>query len=199
MCRAVTGDPAAATASRTARLLAAGQVCAGATTHSRPGVAMALARLKFPWTKSWLYSGSGEQAWAMASTAVTIRCPPGTPDRTRSRRTVPVLEHHPDLRRLPARVRLGQHEPPFLHSRHGTRLRAVLHKPDVSYHLANLAHMLTGQPWLDFGYGWLQRYWNYITGQRREHHDPRSVLLPGQPDPAGHPEWRPLRSRRLRP
>ena len=40
---------------------------------------------------------------------------------------------------------------------------AVLHKSDVSYHLANLAHMLTGQPWLDFDYGWLQRYWNHIT------------------------------------
>ena len=40
---------------------------------------------------------------------------------------------------------------------------AVLHKPDVSYHLSNLAHMLTGQPWLDFDYGWLQRYWTHIT------------------------------------
>jgi phosphatidylserine/phosphatidylglycerophosphate/cardiolipin synthase-like enzyme len=41
---------------------------------------------------------------------------------------------------------------------------AVLHKPDVSYHLANLAHMITGLPWTDFGHGWLQRYWAYITG-----------------------------------
>jgi phosphatidylserine/phosphatidylglycerophosphate/cardiolipin synthase-like enzyme len=40
---------------------------------------------------------------------------------------------------------------------------AVLHKPDVSYHLANLAHMLTGQPWLDFDHGWLQRFWTHIT------------------------------------
>jgi hypothetical protein len=40
---------------------------------------------------------------------------------------------------------------------------AILHKPDVSYHLANLAHMLTGQPWLDFGHGWLQRFWAHIT------------------------------------
>lgn len=40
---------------------------------------------------------------------------------------------------------------------------AVLHKPDVSYHLANLAHMLTGQPWLDFDHDWLQRFWTHIT------------------------------------
>jgi phosphatidylserine/phosphatidylglycerophosphate/cardiolipin synthase-like enzyme len=40
---------------------------------------------------------------------------------------------------------------------------AVAHKPDVWYHLANLAHMLTGQPWLDSDHGWLQRYWTFIT------------------------------------
>ncbi|MGP4028900.1 phospholipase D-like domain-containing protein [Actinomadura sp. 3N407] len=39
---------------------------------------------------------------------------------------------------------------------------AVLHKPDVSHHLANLAHMLTGRPWLDFDYGWLQRFWTHV-------------------------------------
>jgi phosphatidylserine/phosphatidylglycerophosphate/cardiolipin synthase-like enzyme len=40
---------------------------------------------------------------------------------------------------------------------------AVAHKPDVWYHLANLAHMLAGQPWLDSDYGWLQRFWTYVT------------------------------------
>ena len=42
---------------------------------------------------------------------------------------------------------------------------AVMHKPDVCYHLANLAHMLTGQPWTDFDLGWLQRYWTHMTTQ----------------------------------
>jgi phosphatidylserine/phosphatidylglycerophosphate/cardiolipin synthase-like enzyme len=42
---------------------------------------------------------------------------------------------------------------------------AVMHKPDVCYHLANLAHMLTGQPWTDLDLGWLQRYWTHMTTQ----------------------------------
>lgn len=56
----------------------------------------ALARLKFPWTRSWLDSGSGEQAWAMASTAATIRRLPGTPDPTRSHRPSQSSQTTPD-------------------------------------------------------------------------------------------------------
>jgi hypothetical protein len=40
---------------------------------------------------------------------------------------------------------------------------AVLHKPSVHYHLANLAHMATGQPWTDFGADWLHRLWAAIA------------------------------------
>jgi phosphatidylserine/phosphatidylglycerophosphate/cardiolipin synthase-like enzyme len=41
---------------------------------------------------------------------------------------------------------------------------AVMHKPTVSYHLANLAHALTGQPWQNFDLGWLEQYWTHVTG-----------------------------------
>jgi phosphatidylserine/phosphatidylglycerophosphate/cardiolipin synthase-like enzyme len=41
---------------------------------------------------------------------------------------------------------------------------AVLHKPSVQYHLANLAHMALGQPWTDFGPNWLGLFWEAMKG-----------------------------------
>ncbi|MGB0098206.1 MAG: hypothetical protein WBP81_37415 [Solirubrobacteraceae bacterium] len=41
---------------------------------------------------------------------------------------------------------------------------AVLHKPSVQSHLANLAHMALGQPWTNFGPNWLEAFWEAMKG-----------------------------------
>ena len=45
---------------------------------------------------------------------------------------------------------------------------AVMHRPALQTHLANLHLTMTGQGWTDFGHGWLLRFWQSIQANHAE-------------------------------